>query len=134
TAEVFDATAQFAIDNAIDLPRFTVLTPFPGTPLHRRLAAEGRILTRDWELYDGQHVVFKPLKMSPAQLVAGHERAWKTVYRYSSIARRLWKARAFEPIALGANLGYRFYAHNLHRFYTCDWPVGALEAYPRAAA
>ncbi|NOT29725.1 MAG: B12-binding domain-containing radical SAM protein [Planctomycetes bacterium] len=121
TPDVFDATVEFAIDTGIDLPRFAVLTPFPGTPLHRRLEQQDRILTRDWELYDGQHVVFRPLHMSPQQLAAGHERAWKNVYRYGAIARRLWKARAFEPLALAANLGYRFYAHHLHSFYTCDW-------------
>jgi hypothetical protein len=27
------------------------------------------------------------------------------------------------PLALGANLGYRFYAHNLHRYYNCDWLI-----------
>ena len=121
TQDVFNATAEFAIDTGIDLPRFAVLTPFPGTSLHQRLADEGRILTRDWELYDGQHVVFQPRHMTPQQLAAGHEQAWKEVYRYSAIARRLWRARAWEPLALAANLGYRFYAHNLHRFYTCDW-------------
>jgi radical SAM superfamily enzyme YgiQ (UPF0313 family) len=119
--EVFDATAAFAIETAIDLPRFAVLTPFPGTPLHQRLTDENRILTRDWELYDGQHVVFQPRNMTPQQLAAGHERAWKNVYRYSAIARRLWKAGALEPLGIAANLGYRFYAHNLRRFYTCDW-------------
>jgi radical SAM superfamily enzyme YgiQ (UPF0313 family) len=124
--DVFDATVEFALDAGVDLPRFAVLTPFPGTPLHQRLAAQGRILTRDWELYDGQHVVFQPLNMSPAQLNAGHERAWKGVYRYSAIARRLWKARAFQPLTIAANLGYRFYAHNLHRFYTCDWHLSPL--------
>ncbi len=126
TTEVFDTTVEFAIDAGIDLPRFAVLTPFPGTPLHLRLAEQDRILTRNWELYDGQHVVFQPLHMSPQQLAAGHERAWKKVYRYRSIARRLWKARAFEPLAIAANLGYRFYAHNLHRFYTCDWHLSPL--------
>lgn len=126
TRQVFEATAQFAIEAGIDLPRFAVLTPFPGTPLHERLAAEGRILSRDWELYDGQHVVFQPRHMTAAQLAAGHEHAWKTVYRYRSIAQRLWKAKAWEPLALAANLGYRFYAHNLHRFYTCDWHLTAL--------
>src|SRR5207248_2022812 len=85
TPDVFDATVEFAIDAGIDLPRFAVLTPFPGTPLHHRLANQQRILTRDWELYDGQHVVFQPLNMSPQQLAAGHERAWKKVYRYSAI-------------------------------------------------
>jgi radical SAM superfamily enzyme YgiQ (UPF0313 family) len=126
TRAVFEATAEFAIDTGIDLPRFAVLTPFPGTPLHERLAAQGRILTRDWELYDGQHVVFQPHHMTPEQLGDGHERAWKQVYRYSAIARRLWKAKAFEPLALAANLGYRYYAHNLHRFYNCDWHLTPL--------
>jgi len=124
--DVFEATAEFAIDNAIDLPRFAILTPFPGTPLHQRLADANRILTRDWELYDGQHVVFRPLNMTPEQLAAGHERAWKDVYRYSAIARRLWKAHALEPLGIAANLGYRFYAHHLHRFYNCDWYLSQL--------
>lgn len=52
------------------------------------------------------------------------------MYRFSSIARRLWVARNFSPLALTANLGYRFYAHNLHRFYTCDWPIQALPPLP----
>jgi radical SAM superfamily enzyme YgiQ (UPF0313 family) len=124
TLDVFDATAELAIETAIDLPRFAILTPFPGTPLHARLAREERILTRQWELYDGQHVVFQSRNMTPQQLMEGHERAWKCVYRYSAIARRLWKARAFEPLGVAANLGYRFYAHNLHRFYNCDWHLG----------
>lgn len=126
TPEVFDTTVEFALDAGVDLPRFSVLTPFPGTPLHTRLDAQGRILTKDWELYDGQHVVFQPLSMSVQELATGHERAWKKVYRWSSIAKRLWAARNFSPIALTANMGYRFYAHNLHRFYTCDWPISAL--------
>jgi radical SAM superfamily enzyme YgiQ (UPF0313 family) len=123
TPQVFETTVDFAIDAGIDLPRFAVLTPFPGTPLHQRLEREGRILTRDWELYDAQHVVFQPLGMSVRELAEGHERAWKSAYRWSAIGRRLWTARNFRPLALTVNLGYRFYAHNLHRFYNCDWPL-----------
>jgi radical SAM superfamily enzyme YgiQ (UPF0313 family) len=125
--DVFEKTAEFVIDTGIDLPRFAILTPFPGTPLHRRLDSEGRILTRNWELYDGQHVVFQPLQMSPRELQAGHERAWKTVYAYSAIARRLAKSRTQLPIAIMANMGYRYYAHHLHTHYTCDWPIGRAE-------
>lgn len=132
TPEVFDATVEFAIDAGVDLPRFALLTPFPGTPLHQRLEREGRILSRDWELYDGQHVVFQPRNMSAQQLAEGHERAWKAVYRWSAIGRRLWNARNFKPLLISANLGYRFYAHNLHRFYNCDWQLDPLMPDPRA--
>ncbi len=128
TTRVFDETVQFAIDAAIDLPRFAILTPFPGTPLHQRLDRDGRILTKDWQLYDGQHVVFQPKQMTPRELQLGHEKAWRDVYAYSSIARRLAVSRTQLPIAVMANLGYRYYAHHLETHYTCDWPIGFREA------
>jgi radical SAM superfamily enzyme YgiQ (UPF0313 family) len=132
TTDVFDTTVEFAIETGIDLPRYAVLTPFPGTPLHARLDREGRILTRDWTLYDAQHVVFQPRNMSVRELAEGHERAWKKTYRWSAIGRRLWRAGNLRPLALTANAGYRFYAHNLHRFYNCDWPIDAIDR-PRVA-
>lgn len=126
TPDVFDATVEFAVDAGIDLPRFSVLSPFPGTPLYQRLDAEGRILTRDWELYDGQHVVFQPKNMTAKQLVEGHEKAWKQIYSWTAMAKRLWNARNFQPLAISANIGYRFYAHNLDKFYNCDWQIDPL--------
>jgi len=119
--DVFQKTAEFAVDARIDLPRFAVLTPFPGTALHHRLDKENRILTRNWELYDGQHVVFQPNHFSPEELMRGTERAWKHVYSYRSIARRIWSSPASRAVVIGANLGYRFYAHHLHKYYNCDW-------------
>ncbi len=124
TPEVFDRTADFVVDAHIDLPRFAIATPFPGTPFFRRLEAQGRILSRDWELYDGQHVVFQPVGMSVQELQEGHERAWKRAYQYGSIIKRLAGSRVQTPIAIASNLGYRFYAHHLHDFYNCDWHVG----------
>ena len=128
TTGVFDETVQFAIDAGIDLPRFAILTPFPGTPLHQRLDREGRILSKNWELYDGQHVVFRPAAMTPRELQAGHEKAWRDVYSYGSIVRRLARSRSQLPIAVMANLGYRYYARHLETHYTCDWPIGFREA------
>ncbi len=127
-SSVFERTAGFVNDVGIDLPRFAILTPFPGTPLFRRFEAEGRILTRNWEMYDGQHVVHLPKQMSPRELQEGHERAWKAVYARRAIVRRLAKARVQLPISIAANLGYRFYAHHLHTHYNCDWPQVATPA------
>jgi radical SAM superfamily enzyme YgiQ (UPF0313 family) len=124
TPDVFLETARLAVEARIDLPRFAISTPFPGTALYNRLEKEGRILTRNWELYDGQHVVFQPARMSVQDLQEGSERAWRAAYSMGSIARRLRASPAPPWIALTANLGYRHYAHNLHRFYTCDWMIG----------
>ena len=91
---------------------------------HKRLEAEGRILTKDWELYDAQHVVFQPRHMSVAELQLGVEAAWKHAYSWRSIARRIRRSPAPWPVRLGTNLGYRFYAHHLSQFYNCDWIIG----------
>jgi radical SAM superfamily enzyme YgiQ (UPF0313 family) len=120
TSGVFEATAQFALDAKIDLPRFAIVTPFPGTALYRRHEQEGRLLHRDWSKYDGQHCVFQPRHLTPRELEQGTERAWKRVYSWSGIWQRLRHTAAPWPIALGTNLGYRFYAQRLHRFYQCD--------------
>lgn len=118
--DVFQRTADFAIQERIDLPRFAIATPFPGTPLYRRLEAEGRILTRDWGLYDGQHVVFQPRHMGVEDLLRGTERAWKAAYGLRSIGRRLVGSYRQPLQALTLNLGYRYYANHLDRFYTCE--------------
>ncbi len=122
--DVFLRTAEFAVQAKVDLPRFAVVTPFPNTPLYLRLEAEGRILTRDWELYDGQHVVFQPKRMSVQQLQDGIETAWKHAYSVHSIFRRIRHSPAPLAVRVGTNLGYRFYAHNLSRYYNCDWIIG----------
>ncbi|MBC8356193.1 MAG: B12-binding domain-containing radical SAM protein [Planctomycetes bacterium] len=121
TPDVFLETARFAVEAGIDLPRFAIVTPFPGTSLYERLESEDRILTKNWELYDGQHVVFQPSGMSVEQLQQGNEMAWKYAYSWGGIARRLRKTPASWSLALLTNMGYRYYAHRLHKFYTCDW-------------
>jgi len=128
--DIFLKTAEFAVQAHIDLPRFAVVTPFPNTALYKRLEAEGRILTKNWELYDAQHVVFRPKKMSIQELQQGVEAAWKHAYSFRSIARRIWHSPAPWTVKLGTNLGYRFYAHNLSRFYNCDWIIGRAPAFP----
>ncbi len=132
TPDVFDETVEFVLQSGIDLPRFAIVTPFPGTPLYANLNDQGRILTENWELYDGQHVVFEPKQMSVEELLRGHERAWKKAYSYSGIARRLWQAKNFQPLAITSNLGYRFYANHLDKFYNCDWPIDTRMPNPMA--
>ncbi len=127
TPDIFMRTAKFAVEAGIDLPRFAIVTPFPNTALYKRLESENRILTKNWELYDSQHVVFRPAQMTPEQLYAGHEQAWKHTYSYASMATRFLKSRIQAPVWWIANFGYRFYAHHLHDFYNCDWIIGQVD-------
>jgi radical SAM superfamily enzyme YgiQ (UPF0313 family) len=124
TLATFDETVDFVMDANIDLPRYAIQVPFPGTGVYKRLLAEGRITTQNWSLYDGQHVVYQPKQMSADELLQHTGRAWRKTYSYGSILKRLANARIQLPVALSANLGYRFYAYHLDKFYTCDWQMG----------
>jgi radical SAM superfamily enzyme YgiQ (UPF0313 family) len=123
--DIFEKTARFAVDAGIDLPRFAVITPFPGTHLFQQLESEGRILTRNWELYDGQHVVFQPARMTADRLQDGTELAWKYTYSWRNMARRIRHSPARRSLAWITNLGYRHYAYRLRKFYTCDAMIPA---------
>ncbi len=83
-------TAEFAIENEIDTVQFLILTPCPGTAFYDQMAAEGRILTQDWALYDGHHCVIQPTLMDPYELQFS---AHKAMARFYS-ARRAWRRLA----------------------------------------
>jgi radical SAM superfamily enzyme YgiQ (UPF0313 family) len=68
---IFEETYEFAKEINIDSIHTTLLIPFPGTPLFRKLKSEGRILTEDWSKYDGNQVVFEPKNMSVEELENG---------------------------------------------------------------
>ena len=123
TPDSFDETVAFVMESRMDLPRYAIAVPFPATGLFRRLKAEGRITTENWSLYDGQHVVFEPKKMTADELLRNTRRAWKQTYSYGSIWKRLAGSRTQLPISIPANFGYRFYANHLDTFYTCDWQL-----------
>ncbi len=61
--------------------------------------------------------------MSVEELSLGTEMAWKHTYSYSNIYRRLAGSNRDPLITLAANIGYRFYANNLNKFYTCDFQL-----------
>jgi len=126
TPDVFMETAKFAVDAHIDLPRYAIVTPFPGTAFYRRMESEDRLLTRNWELYDAQHVVFQPQQMTVNQLYAGHEKAWKYSYSVPSMIKRFLGSHIQIPVWWVTNIGYRFYANHLKDFYNCDWITGQV--------
>lgn len=64
-------TLKFAIKQKIDTIQMMILTPLPGTKVYEALEAQKRIFTKNWSLYDGQHVVFNPKLLSAKELQMG---------------------------------------------------------------
>jgi len=73
-------TVRFCHEMKVDSVQFSVLHPLPGSRLYDILESENRIFTKKWSLYDGSHVVFKPLKMTPVELQSKYIWAWKKFY------------------------------------------------------
>jgi radical SAM superfamily enzyme YgiQ (UPF0313 family) len=95
--DVFQRTVSWIEGARLECATFHVLTPYPGTPLFRRLESEGRLLHRDWTLYDTSHVVFRPARMTPEQLLGGYAWCYERLFSHASIWRRRpddWRAVA----------------------------------------
>jgi radical SAM superfamily enzyme YgiQ (UPF0313 family) len=92
---VFDRTVDWAIAQGIETATFHILTPYPGTRLYTRLAAQGRITHYNWDLYDTRHVVFRPARMTPEALEAGYTRAYSEFYRWEAIFKGAWTKEAW---------------------------------------
>jgi radical SAM superfamily enzyme YgiQ (UPF0313 family) len=93
--DVFVKTAQWIEENRLECATFHILTPYPGTPLFRRFEEEGRLLHRDWGLYDTAHVVFRPKQMTSDELAQGYSWLYHRLFSHASIWRRRpsdWRA------------------------------------------
>lgn len=118
---VFDRTTEWAIQQGVETATFHILTPYPGTDLHTRIQAEGRIITPNWDLYDTRHAVFQPARMSPAVLEAGYWRAYRQFYRWGSIFQGAWT----KP-DLAGRLRHLAYAGGWKKFEPVwDWVIRA---------
>lgn len=84
---------DFLLEMNLDMAEFTVLVPFPHTPVREQLEREGRVLHNDWSRYTGSEVVFRPARMSPDALERMYHYAWDAFYREADAATRM--ARLF---------------------------------------
>jgi radical SAM superfamily enzyme YgiQ (UPF0313 family) len=80
---------DFLLEVKLDLAEFTIMTPFPHSPIRGQMEAEGRILSNDWNDYTCDKVVFRPKRMSPEKLQELYCYAWDTFYRGSGHALKM---------------------------------------------
>ena len=80
---------EFLCEIHLDIAEFTIMTPFPHTPIREQMQQEGRILSNDWTQYTADRVVFRPRKMSVDKLQELYEYAWDTFYADSGYQLRM---------------------------------------------
>jgi radical SAM superfamily enzyme YgiQ (UPF0313 family) len=107
TVSVFPDTLEFLQKHKISTASFNILTPYPGTAVHRQFKAEGRLLTDDWKYYDHSTVVFKPKNMTPYELQSGEIWTKKEFSKLSSIIKNLPWNLSHPLLYVAMNLGTR---------------------------
>jgi bacteriochlorophyll C12 methyltransferase len=87
TDKSFQATYDFIMQNRIEFPVFSLVTPFPGTPYFEEM--KPRIRHFDWDKYDTYHYMFEPKKISGEKLLENFVKLQKEVYKGRAILRRM---------------------------------------------
>jgi radical SAM superfamily enzyme YgiQ (UPF0313 family) len=106
--DVFPRTVDWAVQSGITTATFHILTPYPGTALFAEMAGQNRIETRNWDLYDTRHVVYRPSRLSPEELKRGYDESYESFYRWSSI---------FKAASVHSSAKQRL----KHFFYSAGW-------------
>ncbi len=106
--DVFKRTVDWGVRNGITTSTYHILTPYPGTRLYKEMDLQGRILTRNWDLYDTRNVVYQTTRLSAEELKEGYDWAYRSFYSWSNIAK--------------ASLRHESLHHQLKHFaYTGGW-------------
>ena len=85
----FSEVVEFVDKARLEGFYYSLLTPYPGTPFYEQMSAEGRIVEKNWSLYDTDHVVYRPRLMDAETLMKGYRWAWRRSLTYRSIFTRL---------------------------------------------
>ena len=124
-AATFKSTVEFAQQEGLFIAAFNHITPFPGTPLYKRMAAEGRLLFDPWwldERYSYNMIPFRPKNMAPEELADHCVEARRSFYSWPSILRRAGQRVNFNSPFMLANF---FIINAMHQ-----WDVESRNGLP----
>lgn len=136
--EVFDRTVEWLIEQKIETMTAHILTPYPGTVLHKKLTSQNRIFDHDLTHYNTSHAVFYPANMTAKELENGYLNAYRRFYSWSSIWARIPRdSRRLMPYLM-FNAFYRKFGRacsilRLIGFMHLLGKMGALFSYPNLA-
>lgn len=69
----------------------SIAIPIYGTPWHRQVASEGRLLDGDLSHYEGDHLVFQHPRLTEKEIYAVYRRVNRGFYSWANIIRRWWR-------------------------------------------
>jgi radical SAM superfamily enzyme YgiQ (UPF0313 family) len=114
--EDFDKTLAAIQEWDLDSAQFSILTPFPGTPIFNKLDEEGRLLTKDWSRYNLKTVVYQPKNMSPQELFNGVQDIGREYNSMYNTVRRITKNLSLDLSKVFVNAEANLFHYYLYHF------------------
>lgn len=105
--DVFQYTLDWLIKNKIETMTAHILTPYPGTKIHKKFVQAGRITDFDSTHYNTSHVVFSPQNLTREELYNGYIWIYKEFYSFKNILKRIPDNPQQRVPYLLFNLAYR---------------------------
>lgn len=69
----------------------SISIPIPGTPFHRQVESEGRLVDKDLSHYEGDHLVFKPRRVTEEDVFSAFRNINAYFYSWKSILKRWFR-------------------------------------------
>ena len=88
--ETIKETVKYAKEKRIDTAQFTLMVPLPGTKMTEKLEADKRVISHDWHLYDGHHILVQPKIMPANELHEAAAMAWLDFYSFKEAVKHLF--------------------------------------------
>ncbi|PUA34297.1 MAG: B12-binding domain-containing radical SAM protein [Candidatus Terraquivivens tikiterensis] len=101
TKETIKETIRFAKSLDLDYAEFSILTPYPGTPVYEYAKKNNMLLTEDWSKYTAVEPVLKIEGVSEKEVKALFQKAYITFYLRPKMALRWLKNKQFGFIKSG---------------------------------
>jgi radical SAM superfamily enzyme YgiQ (UPF0313 family) len=101
TKETIKETIKFAKSLNLDYAEFSILTPYPGTPIFDYAKKNNMLLTEDWSKYTATEPIVKIEGISEKEVKALFQKAYITFYLRPKIVMKWLRNKQFSFIKTG---------------------------------
>jgi len=101
TKETIKETIKFAKSLNLDYAQFSILTPYPGTPIFDYAKKHGMLLTEDWSKYTATEPIVKIEGVSEKEIKALFQKAYITFYLRPRIVMEWLRNKQFSLMKSG---------------------------------
>lgn len=91
TPEYYETLPQKLEEVGVNVILPSISIPIYGTPLHKKMVDENRIIDNDITHYEGDHVLFRHKHLTEEQIYYYYEKVIKIFYSWKNILKRWWK-------------------------------------------